>query len=165
MSLGKIVAFELTEEAKSLRKMLERIPAEKLSWKPHEKSMTLESLAGHIVNMVGWTSVTLKQDELDFAKMDYQPPTYKDASELTADFDKNLAESLATLAATSDETMATDWTLRNGEHVLFTTSKAATLRSMVMNHIIHHRGQLAVYLRLLDVPLPSIYGPSADEPM
>jgi uncharacterized damage-inducible protein DinB len=165
MSLGQIVAAELKQEAISTRKMLERIPADKLSWKPHEKSMTLEALAGHIVNMVSWTSLTLKDDELDFAKMDYKPPTYSDASELTAEFDKNVAESLETLAATPDETMAGNWTLRNGEQILFTLPKAVTLRTFVMNHVIHHRGQLAVYLRLLDIPLPSIYGPSADEQM
>lgn len=165
MSLGQIVAMELEQEAISTRKMLERIPADKLTWKPHEKSMTLDALAGHIVNMVGWTKVTLKEDELDFAKMDYKPPTYTDASQLVEEFDKNLAESLETLANTTDETMASNWTLRNGEQVFFTMPKAVTLRSFVMNHVIHHRGQLAVYLRLLDVPVPSVYGPSADEQM
>ncbi|HEY0427945.1 MAG TPA: DinB family protein [Pyrinomonadaceae bacterium] len=165
MSLGQIIAAELKQEAISTRKMLERIPADKLAWKPHEKSMTIEQLAGHIVNMVSWTSVTLKQDELDFAKMDYKPRAYTDASQLTEDFDKNLAESLETLAGTSDETMATSWTMRNGEQIFFTMPKAVTMRTFVMNHVIHHRGQLSVYLRLLDIPLPSIYGPSADEGM
>lgn len=165
MSLGQIFAAELKQEAISTRKMLERIPADKLAWKPHEKSYTLDQLAGHIVNMISWTGVTLKQDELDFGKMDFKPKAYTDASELVADFDQNVAEALEILNDISDETMATTWTLRNDEHIFFTMPKTVTMRSFVMNHVIHHRGQLSVYLRLLDIPLPSVYGPTADEPM
>jgi uncharacterized damage-inducible protein DinB len=163
MSLGQILMAELKHEAISTRKMLERIPADKLGWKPHEKSMTLEQLAGHIVNMFSWTSVTLKQDELDFAKSDYKPRSYTQASELVADFDKNIEDAFETLSNISDRQMAEAWTLRNGEKIHFTMPKKATMRFFVINHIIHHRGQLSVYLRLLDVALPSVYGPTADE--
>ena len=163
MTLGQILTAELEHEAISTRKMLERIPADKLAWKPHEKSMTLERIAGHIVEMVGWTKSSLTQDELDFSKFDYQPKVYTDASQLVADLDANVSEAIEILQNTSNETMAENWTMRNGEQVYFTMPKAAVMRSFVMNHIIHHRGQMSVYLRLLDIPVPSIYGPSADE--
>ena len=163
MTLGQILMAELKHEAVSTRKMLERIPAGKLAWKPHEKSMSLEQLAGHIVNMFSWTNVTLKQDELDFAKSDYKPKAYREASELVADFDKNIEDAVETLSNISNEEMAQTWTMRNGEQIYFTMPRTAVMRTFVMNHIIHHRGQLSVYLRLLDVPLPSVYGPTADE--
>lgn len=163
MTLGQILTAELKYEAVSTRKMLERIPSDKLAWKPHEKSMTLERIAGHIVEMISWTKETLTQDELDFSKFDYTPKQYTDSAELVADLDKNVAEAIETLNNASDETMAGNWTMRNGEQIYFTMPKAAVMRSFVMNHIIHHRGQMSVYLRLLDIPVPPIYGPTADE--
>lgn len=163
MTIGQALTMELQHEAIATRKMLERIPSDKLAWKPHEKSMTLERIAGHIVEMITWTKATLTQDELDFATAGYTPKTYTDATELVADFDANVADAIAVLGATTNETLATNWTLRNGEHVLFTMPKKAVMRFFVMSHIIHHRGQMSVYLRLLDIPVPSIYGPSADE--
>ena len=163
MQLGQLIAEELKHEAVSARKMLERIPADKLSWKPHEKSMTLDRLAGHLAEMVGWTGPAVTMDELDFAKYDYKPKVYQNASELVADFDKHLADALEALNGISDEAMMKPWSLRNGEQVYFTMPKAAVMRTFVMNHVIHHRGQLSVYLRLLDIPVPSVYGPSADE--
>ncbi len=164
MTIGQVLTMELQHEAIATRKMLERIPSDKLAWTPHEKSMTLERIAGHIVEMISWTKETLTKDELDFAA-DYTPKTYTDAAELVTDFDENVADAIAVLGATTNEILATNWTLRNGEHVLFTMPKKAVMRLFVMNHIIHHRGQMAVYLRLLDIPVPSIYGPSADEEM
>lgn len=164
MTLGQILAAELEHEAVSTRKMLERIPADKLTWKPHEKSMSLERIAGHIVEMITWTGVTLTGDELDFSKFDYTPKVYTDAAQLTAELDKNVAEAIGALRSAANDTMAENWTLRNGEQIYFTMPKTAVMRSFVMNHIIHHRGQLSVYLRLLDIPVPGIYGPSADEP-
>lgn len=163
MTIGQMLAAELKQEAGSIRKMLERLPAEKMSWKPHEKSMSLERLAGHVVEMMLWTNVTINADELDFEKMEYNPKTYTEASELVADFDKNLADTLEILNNAPNENMGNNWSLRKGEQIYFTMPKAVVMRSMVMNHIIHHRGQLSVYMRLLDIPVPSIYGPSADE--
>ncbi len=165
MSLGQILTAELQYEAISTRKMLERIPADKLQWQPHEKSMTVEKIAGHIVEMFGWTKEALTQDELDFATMPYTPTAYADPAELVADLDKNVANAIELLNNCSNETMAENWTMRNGEEIYFTMPKAAVMRSFVMNHIIHHRGQLSVYLRLLDIPVPPVYGPSADENM
>ena len=162
-TLGQILTAELQHEAISARKMLERIPSDKLTWKPHEKSMTLERIAGHIVEMVGWTKETLTQDELDFSKYDYTPKVYTNSAELVADFDNNVAQAVEILRDTSNETMAENWRMRNGEQIYFEMPKAAVMRTFVMSHIVHHRGQLSVYLRLLDIPVPSIYGPSADE--
>lgn len=163
MTIGQMIAAELKQEAVATRKMLERVPHEKFSWKPHEKSMTLGRLAGHIVEMVNWTDATLKHDELDFAKQEYKPKEYADASELVADFDRNVANAADVLNSTVDAAMMENWRLRSGEQVFFELPKAAVMRTMVMNHIIHHRGQLSVYLRLNDIAVPSIYGPSADE--
>lgn len=154
---------ELENEAKVTRQVLERVPAEKFDWKPHEKSMTMGRLAVHIAEMFGWTKETLKQDVLDFANADFKPFEPKSSEELLAFFDDHLAKAKIIIAETSDERFLTDWTMRNGEQVYFTMPKVAVMRSFVMNHIVHHRGQLSVYLRLNDIPVPSIYGPSADE--
>lgn len=163
MTIGQMLAAELKQEAVAARKMLERVPNDKLDWQPHEKSMTLGRLAGHVVEMVTWANVTVEQDELDFATAGYKPKEYTAAAELVADFDQNVSSALEVLNSTADETMTHNWRLRNGEQVYFELPKAAVLRTMMMNHIIHHRGQLSVYLRLLDVPVPPVYGPSADE--
>jgi uncharacterized damage-inducible protein DinB len=154
---------EVENEAATARKCLERIPADKFSWKPHEKSMQFGRLASHISEMFLWTKHTLEDGGIDFATMDYKPFEPKSTEELLEHFDNAVAETLATLRNTSDETYMEPWTMRNGEQVYFTMPKIAVMRSFVMNHIIHHRGQLSVYLRLNDIPVPSLYGPSADE--
>ena len=166
MSSGRLAsAFlaELENEAKVTRTCLERVPADKFDWKPHEKSMTFGRLASHCAEMFGWTKETLKQDVLDFATADFKPFEPKSTEELLAFFDERIATAKRVLGETPDETFMTDWTMRNGEQVYMTMPKVAVMRSFVMNHIIHHRGQLSVYLRLNDIPVPSIYGPSADE--
>ena len=166
MSAGRLAtAFlaELDNEAKTTRACLERVPLDKYEWKPHEKSMSMGRLAVHCAEMFGWTKETLTQDGLDFETMDMTPFEPKTTEELLAFFDDHIEKAKAILGNTSDETMFTDWTMRNGEQVYMTMPKVAVMRSFVLNHIIHHRGQLTVYLRLNDVPVPSIYGPSADE--
>jgi uncharacterized damage-inducible protein DinB len=163
MTIGNVYALELKNEATATRKIIERLPEDKFQWQPHEKSMKLSRLAGHVVEMIGWTIPTIKQDELDFSTMNYTPTEYTKTSELLDTFDKNIAESTELLSNVSDADMMKNWTLRNGETIYFTMPKVAVMRSMVMNHIIHHRGQLSVYIRLLNVPVPEIYGPSADE--
>ena len=162
-SLAGILIGEMEQEASVARKCLERIPAEKFSWKPHEKSMTMGALASHVAEMFTWTQATLQSPELDFAKMDYKPFEPATTDELVEFFDKNVAEAIEVLRNTTDDVFLENWTLRNGESVYFTLPKAAVMRSFVLNHIVHHRGQLSVYLRLNDIPVPSIYGPSADE--
>jgi uncharacterized damage-inducible protein DinB len=154
---------ELQHEAETTRKVLERIPVEKFDYKPHEKSMTMIRLAAHVAEMVNWITVTCTKDGLDFAAGDYTPYEPKTTAELLEFHNKNVAEAIEALKNTSDEAMHQDWTLKNGETVYFTMSRIATLREMCFNHIWHHRGQLSVYLRLNDIPVPSMYGPSADE--
>lgn len=154
---------ELEQEAATTRKCIERVPAEKFDWKPHEKSMTFGRLAQHVAEMFGWTPNTLEHPELDFSKFDYTPQEFATTDELVEFLDKNVADALQTLRNSPDEVFMENWTMRNGEQVYFTMPKIAVMRSFVMNHIIHHRGQLSVYLRLNDIPVPSIYGPSADE--
>ncbi len=154
---------EMEHEAQVCRTCLERVPAEKFSWKPHEKSMEFGKLAVHIAEMFTWTPAALQHAELDFAKMDYKPYEPASTADLVEYLDKNVAEAIDALRNTTDEQFMDTWTLRNGEAVYFTMPKVAVMRSFVMNHIVHHRGQLSVYLRLNDIAVPSIYGPSADE--
>jgi uncharacterized damage-inducible protein DinB len=154
---------EIQQEAAVARKCLERLPAEKFDWKPHERSMPLGRLASHLGEMFRWTGPTLDDSGIDFAAMDYKPFEPKGTDDLLAHFDESVAAALDVLGRTSDETFMEDWTMRNGEQVYFTMPKAAVMRAFVVNHIVHHRGQLTVYMRLLDIPVPSIYGPSADE--
>lgn len=154
---------EIDHEAATTRKILERIPAEKFDFKPHEKSMTMSRLAAHVAEMFSWVTETCKTSEMDFAKIDYKPFEPKTTAELVEYFEKCVDEATEALKNTSDEQMKEPWTLRNGEQIYFTLPKINNLRTMCMNHIWHHRGQLSVYLRLNDIPVPSIYGPSADE--
>lgn len=161
--IGSTFIAELEHEAKVAREVLSRVPADKFDWKPHEKSMTFGRLASHIAEMFGWTPSTLTQPELDFSKFDYKPFEPASTDELVEFLDKNVAEAIEALRNTSDEQFMESWTMRNAETEYFTMPKVAVMRSFIMNHIVHHRGQLSVYLRLNDIAVPSIYGPSADE--
>lgn len=154
---------ELEHEATTTRKILERIPAEMFDFKPHEKSMTMIRLAAHVAEMVEWVNETCTKDELDFAVSEYKPFEPKTTDELVEYHDKNVATAMEALKNTSDEDMQKPWTLKNGEQTYFSMPKISTIRTFCFNHIWHHRGQLSVYLRLNDIPVPSIYGPSADE--
>lgn len=162
-NIASALIAEMEHEAATTRKCLERVPAEKFSWKPHEKSMEFGRLASHVAEMFGWTPSTLQSAELDFAKIDYKPFEPDSTEALLGYLDKNVAEAIDVLRNTSDEQFMENWTMRNGETVYFTLPKIAVMRSFVLNHIVHHRGQLSVYLRLNEIPVPSIYGPSADE--
>jgi uncharacterized damage-inducible protein DinB len=164
MSMNEPLLMELQHEAESTRKMLERLPKEKLTWRPHEKSMSLGRLAMHLAEIPGWVNATLLADELDFSKMDYKPVEAQSSEEAVRKFDETLASALDALKNTDDATMMTMWTMRDGEKIYLTMPKIAVLRSFVYSHLIHHRGQMSVYLRLLDVPVPGSYGPSADDP-
>jgi uncharacterized damage-inducible protein DinB len=156
---------ELQMEAATTRKCLERIPAEKFDYAPHEKSMKMGRLAVHIAEMFGWTIEAVNKTELDFAKMDYKPFEPQTTEELVGFFDKITTEAVEALQAASDEAMMESWTLRNGDEIYFTMPRVQVLRGMVFNHIVHHRGQLSVYMRMNDIPVPALYGPSADEQM
>lgn len=163
MSIAQSLLPEFDHEFATLRKTLERVPEGKGDFKPHPKSMALNRLAGHLTELPGWVNSTVEQDELDFATMNYTPFIPTSTTDLVAALDKAVAKARPALAATSDADMMKPWTLRRGDQVILTLPKVAVLRSFVMNHMIHHRAQLGVYLRLNDVAVPSTYGPSADE--
>lgn len=154
---------EFDHEFATLRTALERVPENRPDFQPHDKSMTLSQLAGHLAEIPAWVGATLQQDVLDFEGMDYEPYMMTTREDLLATLDKNVAEAREILANTSDETMMSDWTMRTGDTVHFTMPKVAVLRSFVISHMIHHRAQLGVYLRMNDVPVPMSYGPTADE--
>jgi len=164
MRLIEPIVAELQHEAATTRKMLERVPPDAFTWKPHEKSMTLGRLAGHIAELPSMFRPILTQDELDFAARRYQPFVPANIPDLLETFDKNVADAVELLKTQSDEHLHKMWRLRRGEQILFEMPRLSALRSLSLNHLIHHRGQLSVYLRLLNVPLPSVYGPTADEP-
>jgi len=154
---------ELKHEAASTKRILERVPEGKFDWKPHEKSMSLGRLASHVAELPGFLNSILTMDDVDFAKGHYKALHPKTPEELLSVFQQKLDEVVETLQNTSDEKMQANFTLRSGDHVIATVPRMVAVRSMALNHIIHHRGQIAVYLRLLDVPVPGMYGPSADE--
>jgi len=154
---------ELENEGATTRKVLERIPADKFDYKPHDKSMTMGQLASHVAEMHGWTVQTVNDDGIDFATMDYKPFVPTSTEDLVQHFEKNYNSAIEALKNAPDEIWHEPWTLKNGETTYFTLPKIAVMRTLVLNHIVHHRGQLSVYLRLNDIPVPSIYGPSADE--
>jgi uncharacterized damage-inducible protein DinB len=152
---------EFDHEMTTTRSLLERVPFDNAAWKPHAKSTGLGDLASHIANLASFGDLIVNADDRDFAKGG-RPTVYGNTTDLLAAFDANVARSRGAIAGLKDDKLGDPWTLRAGEHVIFTLPRASVLRSMLMNHMIHHRGQLSVYLRLNDVPLPSIYGPTAD---
>jgi uncharacterized damage-inducible protein DinB len=168
MSVGAEFLPEFDLEMASARRTLERIPEDKLAWKPHEKSMLLGRLAGHIAELPGMGVSVMKEDVLDFAnrpagELARKPAVAESQKHVLELFDKNVAALRAAIASASDERLAGNWKLLIGERKLYDGTRIGALRRMVMNHIIHHRAQLGVYLRLNDVAVPSVYGPSADE--
>ncbi len=153
---------ELELEAQTTRKMLERIPTEYFDWQPHKKSMTIQRLATHIAELPGWVTMAVTTDELDFANNPYQPEVVGNTAELLNYFERSLADGRSHLLAAKEEILAEPWVLRNGEDVYHTATKGEIIR-MAYCQIVHHRAQLGVFLRLLDIPIPGSYGPSADE--
>jgi uncharacterized damage-inducible protein DinB len=166
MTIGQSMLPEFDQEMQNTRKVLERVPDEKWNWKPHEKSGTVGWLAGHIATLPSWTTMTINSEELDYAPVNgpaYEPPKIENRKDALAIFDKDSAEARAALAAVSDADMMKGWKLLAGGQEIFTMPRVACIRGMVMNHLIHHRAQLTVYYRLVGVPVPGLYGPSADE--
>lgn len=166
MAIAETLLPEFDREMGLTRRLLERLPEGQFGWKPHERSMTLGRLAEHLAELPMWGKVSIAESGIDMAtgRPDgYQPPTTRAA--VLAMFDQNVAEARAALTGRTDAELMAPWTLSAQGKEVFTMPKAAVLRSFVMNHIVHHRGQMSVYLRLHDVPIPSMYGPSADETM
>ncbi len=167
MALIDALLPEFDREIATTRRLLDRLPDNRLDWRPHPKSMTLAALAEHIGQLGVWGQLTLNQSAVDLESMT-RPPGYQPLSSkvaLRTHFDTEMGAARTALVDRSDAELMAPWTLRRGQREFFTMPKASCWRTFVMNHLIHHRGQLSVYLRELDVPLPSIYGPSADEAM
>jgi len=162
MRIAEPVLAEFKLAAKTTRRMLERLPPERLAWKPHAKSMSLGRLAMHLAGIPGWARVILDQDELVLTGPTPTPEPGSVAEVLDA-FDRHAASFGELLGAQDNARMLAKWRMRAGDRVVVEAPRAAMIRSAVLSHIVHHRGQLSVYLRLLDVPLPPVYGPSADE--
>jgi len=162
MTFNEFFLQQLNEESETTRKMLALVPDEKLDWKPHAKSMTLRTLATHVAELPTWIPMTFNTDELDFAKEPYNPPVFNTNKELMAYFEECLRSGQESLTPENEQHLGKPWTLRNGDEIYMTQPKLEVIR-MSISQIIHHRAQLGVYLRLLNIPIPGSYGPSADE--
>ncbi|MGH9717344.1 MAG: DinB family protein [Candidatus Acidiferrales bacterium] len=166
MATRDTILPEFDHEMETTRKTLERVPEDKPDWKPHDTSMPISRLAGHIAELVGFGAIAFQGDSFDFApggKSQMQPTVMTSRKQLLEVFDKNVSNARAAISKASDEDMQKGWTLMNNGKTIFAMPRVGILRTLVLNHIIHHRGQLSVYLRMNKVPVPSIYGPSGDE--
>lgn len=163
MAIVDTLIPEFDHEMTSTRKVLERVPEERFDWKPHQKSFSLGALATHVATLPTWGTETLTRSEIDVGN-NRTVAAIPSKSELLAAFDSNVAQARMALVGKTDAELLAMWSLKRNGKTVFSMPKTAVLRSLVLSHLIHHRGQLSVYLRLLDVPVPSIYGPSGDEP-
>ena len=164
MTIADVLLLDFDIEAVNTKSVLERIPDDKGDWKPHNKSMTLGKLSMHVATLTRFGNAILTTDLLDIANWTFPPLIFEGREKLIEVAAGEAATVRTALAGISDEALQRDWTLRFGEHHIATAPRMLLYRTMFFNHLIHHRGQLNVYLRLLDVPVPGIYGPSADEP-
>jgi uncharacterized damage-inducible protein DinB len=162
MTFMQSFSKELEREAITTRKMLERVPADKFDWKPHEKSMTVRQLATHVAEIPSWIPMILDTAELDFANNEYKPTAVDTNGELVEFFEKSFIDGKAALAKGKDKQLEDFWTMRNGDQIYSTAPKDEVLRG-VFCQVVHHRAQLGVYLRILNIPIPGSYGPSADD--
>lgn len=156
---------DIEQELKMTRRMLDRVPEAHFAWRPHEKSMSLGELAAHLANVLWWQTAALQEDGFDLANGPRTRSAPESHASLMHKFDENAADLREAMAAADAESLSAPWTLSNGERTYFTLPRAAVLRTYGISHLVHHRGQLSVYLRLLDVPVPPTYGPTADESM
>ena len=166
MSLAASLLPEFDQEMATTRRYLERLPADHLDFRPHERNSTLQKLATHLAYLPTWVAVTVDRDHIDLAspeaQMSHEP--LKSAADAVARFDAHVAEARARLSGADDARLLGPWSLQQGGAVVLTLPRIACLRSFVMNHLVHHRAQLGVYYRMCGVPVPATYGPSADEP-
>ena len=162
MELIPLFLKEFEAEVLITRNMLSRIPDDKYDWQPHAKSMTIRSLATHIADLPGWVHMVLTTDELDFATAPYNPPVINTTKDVLEMFEQLVADGRSQLIPANEPILLENWTLRAGETIHFVNTKSETIR-VSLSQLIHHRAQLGVFLRLLDVPIPGSYGPSADE--
>lgn len=165
MSIAQTLLPEFDHEMSTTRALLERVPEDRGDWQPHPRSTSLGGLAVHLANLVSFGARAITETEVDMNPPGgpaFKPPVFTSTAALLEQFDGNVQTTRAAIAGATDEELGATWTLRSGGETIFAMPRAAVLRTMMMNHILHHRGQLSVYLRLNDVPLPSIYGPTAD---
>jgi len=163
MNLNQAFIAELQQEAANTRKILAAVPFDQASFKPHEKSMAMDRLAVHVAELSSWITLILNTSELNFATMDFKSYKATSSEDLLQYFDTELANALKSLENASNEDFQAPWSMRNGDVTYFTLPKAAVIRTWAFNHAIHHRGQLSVYLRLCNIPVPGMYGPTADD--
>lgn len=167
MTIAQNFLQEFDSEMKITRSLLERVPEKDAAWQPHPKSSSMGNLAAHIANLPRWVSGAVEHDEVDLSLPSaeaFRPPPFDTTSAVVDRFDRNVEAAKKAVNGVTDEHLAGVWTLRNGDKKIVSMPRTAVLRSFVVSHLVHHRGQLSVYLRLRDVPLPRIYGPTADTP-
>jgi len=159
----QLIIGDVTQELAATRRILERLPEEHMSWRPHEKSMTLGGLATHLINLLNWQVVIFLYPELDLSTVQHRREALERREDVLKEFDANVVKLEKLLADCDEKTLGEEWTLRNGDHIIQRQPRAIALRTLGLSHLVHHRAQLGVYLRLLDIPVPGLYGPSADE--
>jgi uncharacterized damage-inducible protein DinB len=162
MSIIEMLLKEMEQEAETTRKMLACVPNDKYDWKPHEKSMTIQRLATHIADIPSWVDMALNTDELDFANNTHKEPVITNTGQLLEFFEDSYAKGKSALSHAKEEQFGEPWTMRNGDQIYMLSTRGEVIR-MAFSQIVHHRAQLGVFLRLLNVPIPGSYGPSADE--
>jgi uncharacterized damage-inducible protein DinB len=163
MMISEAFLPQFDHEMTATRKTLERVPEDKLEWRPHEKSMTMGRLAGHVAELPGFATMAIGTDSLNLSARQYTPLIPTSRKQLLEAFEKKIQEARAAIAGASDDHLMKPWSLEYQGKILFTMPRSAVIRTMMLSHLIHHRAQLGVYLRLNNVPVPAIYGPSADE--
>ena len=165
MNLVDPILAELSHEMATSRKLLERAPQGQLGWKPHEKSMSPGRLATHIAEIPGWVSGILDKEGFEMGASGYTPPTLATVAEIVQLFNRNISLVAEAIKRQTNDRLLAQWRLTKKGQVILEMPRVGVIRTLLLNHLIHHRGQLSVYLRLQNVPLPQIYGPTADEPM
>lgn len=166
MTIVDLLREELDREVEATRGLIERLPGDRWGWKPNEKSMSLSRLATHVAEIPGWSGSLLRADEIDFLSpemQDWTPRELTSTEEILAELERAVSACRADLAATDEAALAQTWTMKAGDQVLMAEPRYMVFRRQVLNHLVHHRAQLGVYLRMLGAPLPMIYGPTADE--
>ncbi|MEK4358207.1 DinB family protein [Paenibacillus sp. FSL M7-1455] len=159
----QLIVGDIMNELASTRRVLERLPEEHMSWKPHAKSMTLSGLATHLINLLNWQVAIFLYPEFDLSTVPLRREALERREDLLEEFDGNVAKLEKLLDECDEKSLGEEWTLRNGDHIILRQPRAIALRTFGISHMVHHRAQLGVYLRLLDIPVPGAYGPSADD--
>lgn len=159
----QLIVGDALHELATTRRVLERLPDEHMSWKPHEKSMTLGGLSTHLINLLNWQIAIFQYPEFDLSTVPLRRTALERREDVLEEFDANVSKLEKLIAECDEQTLGEEWTLRHGDHIILREPKALALRSFGLSHMVHHRAQLGVYLRLLDIPVPGMYGPSADE--